>query len=324
MWKAIILWLRNFFGFSRNEANGFVILLFLMIMVLFAPLISKQILLQNQSGLLLESDPRKLDSLLAVLDKNLVEGSKNEGNEEKYKLTDFDLNTVSSEKLQSFGLPAFLADRVLKYREMVKPFEKPEDFLKVYGIDSSNYLTFRPYIKIKKQAKSRVDSKSDEQKATGNLKDSSAKYEESNKVKDSNYHLKAFDINRADTVQLQKIYGIGSVFAQRIIEYRDLLGGFVNEQQLREVYGLKSPNLDSLRKYAKIQEPLHLDKLNINTLPEEELAKHPYISYKQAKLILAYREAHGAYAEPDDLLEIKILDSAFVKKIGSYLSFEVE
>ena len=46
------------------------------------------------------------------------------------------------------------------------------------------------------------------------------------------------ELNSVDTTDLKKIPGIGSAFANRIVRYRDLLGGYYTVQQLAEVYGI--------------------------------------------------------------------------------------
>src|SRR5690606_40943919 len=50
----------------------------------------------------------------------------------------------------------------------------------------------------------------------------------------------ALDINRCTAGELVALPGIGPVLAERIIKYRNLLGGFVDKWQLVEVYGLDS------------------------------------------------------------------------------------
>jgi DNA uptake protein ComE-like DNA-binding protein len=54
----------------------------------------------------------------------------------------------------------------------------------------------------------------------------------------------------------------------------------------------------------------------------EELASHPYISYQEAKVMVAYRLQHGGYQTATELLGIKIFKSDWVEKIAPYLRFE--
>jgi len=44
------------------------------------------------------------------------------------------------------------------------------------------------------------------------------------------------ELNSADSTELVQLTGIGSVFANRILKYRELLGGFYSTAQLLEVY----------------------------------------------------------------------------------------
>ncbi|MDM8558303.1 helix-hairpin-helix domain-containing protein [Candidatus Parabeggiatoa sp. HSG14] len=55
----------------------------------------------------------------------------------------------------------------------------------------------------------------------------------------------AVDINTADAEELaQELSGVGKVKAQRIIEYREKIGGFISPEQLTEVYGIGPKTLE--------------------------------------------------------------------------------
>lgn len=127
------------------------------------------------------------------------------------------------------------------------------------------------------------------------------------------------ELNRTDSIELQQLRGIGPVFASRIVRFRDLLGGFYDKSQLLQVYGM-----DEVR-YSAIMEFVHVDKalikkININTADYQTLVKHPFISPKQANVVVQYRTQHGNYANTDDLLKIATLDEDFLRKIAPYLT----
>ncbi|HAL51567.1 MAG TPA: competence protein ComEA, partial [Sphingobacterium sp.] len=51
-------------------------------------------------------------------------------------------------------------------------------------------------------------------------------------------------------------------------------------------------------------------------------AKHPYLSTKDAKLIVNYRDQHGRYVNIEDLTKIGTLSDLAIAKIAPYLIFE--
>jgi DNA uptake protein ComE-like DNA-binding protein len=311
MKHRIRIWLRNFFGFSRTEANGFIILIFLMIIILSLPFVSRHLYTIYHKNLQSEEDKLKLEALISELENSIEIKSK----DSKDEFQSFDLNKDNAKDLIGAGLPEYLAKRIVKYREKVKPFESKSELLKIYGLDSALYNKMYPYIKLTKtkihlKTNAPPDIKKD-------IKENESFSEEPKKTK-----IKYFNINEADTNQLQTIYGIGPAYSKRIIKYRDYLGGFHSLAQLGEVYGLKKENLDSLRKYVFIERKNNLKQLKVNQLNADSLVQHPYISYKEANLIINYRNQHGKFNSGQDLLSIKILDSAWVKKISPYLNFE--
>jgi DNA uptake protein ComE-like DNA-binding protein len=129
--------------------------------------------------------------------------------------------------------------------------------------------------------------------------------------------------SEADSVVLQIVPGIGALTAGRIIKHRESLGGFIKVAQLSEVYGLKLETIPIIWEYFDF-DMVPPRQLDINIVSLEDLAKHPYISYQEAKVLVAYRLQHGPYLQLDDLLKIKIFKTDWVNKIGPYLDFEVK
>jgi len=139
----------------------------------------------------------------------------------------------------------------------------------------------------------------------------------SNKVSD---RIQRLPFSESDSVLLQIVPGIGALTAGRIIKHRERLGGFIHVDQLNEVYGLKPETIPLIWDYFDFN-TVAPRQLDLNTLAEEELAKHPYISYQEAKVLVAYRLQHGPFHQLEDLLRIKIFKAEWVTKIGPYLSF---
>ena len=137
------------------------------------------------------------------------------------------------------------------------------------------------------------------------------------KVEPRNTSPILIDINSADEIQLQYVKGIGPAFAERIIKYRELIGGFHHIHQLMEVYGIDRDKFIQLKDQIKLTG--ETEKININSLDQKQISRHPYISYQEAKLIVAYRKKHGPYKSVYDITKIGVMDSSFVKKILPYI-----
>lgn len=310
--------IRDYFGFSRKETRGFLVLIGLMFILWFSPMVYDR-LISNTSKELSASDLKTADSLAVVLEAIQPEEKtyerferKNdfvENPEKPFVLTDFDPNTASSEQLQSLGIPRFLAERIEKYRAKGGKFKKKEDLQRIYDFSPQLYQKLEPYIAIASENQpSKFENTTVEKPVVAE-----------NKPVFSKPVMTVFDINHADTSQLIRLKGIGSKLAARIVKFRDGLGGFHNTGQFNEIFGLDSLALDELRKYAQVKSTV--EKINLNTATIEELDKHPYISAKQAQLMVSFREQHGNYSSALDLLKIKIFDEKFIDKIKPYLSF---
>ena len=66
-----------------------------------------------------------------------------------------------------------------------------------------------------------------------------------------------------------------------------------------------------------------MTKVNINTDSIIDLARHPYISYSLAKIMMAYRDQHGDYNSIDELMNIKVMNDSLFQKLSPYLKAEM-
>ncbi len=127
------------------------------------------------------------------------------------------------------------------------------------------------------------------------------------------------DLNQATVDELRQISGIGEKLSFRIIKFRDRLGGFLVDEQLYDVYGLKPEVIErALRKFTVLKKP-KIKKININTASEEELAKLIYIKYEAAQNIVEYRNNNGSITSFDELKEIEGFPSDKIERIVLYL-----
>ena len=98
--------------------------------------------------------------------------------------------------------------------------------------------------------------------------------------------LPRLDINKADSSALLALPGIGPWYAGKIVSYREELGGFSYPEQLLDIYRFDREKYDGLSDLITCSEP---EPFPLWTLPEADLARHPYISKEEAHGIVLYR-----------------------------------
>lgn len=254
-------------------------------------------------------DARILDSLATALEN--YGNSLHEAEEPPREVFDFNPNKASLNDFILLGFGDKISNRILNYRSKGGVFVVKGDLLKIYGIDSNLVISLYPSIDLPTK---KANEKSPIANETPN--DISVKRVPDNKKLSE---LPDFDINLADTAMLQTIKGIGSVLSSRIIEFRDNLGGLVDLNQLYEIYNLDTIVANRLINKVYIASSFVPKPLLINEITESQLAAHPYVTWKQARLIIAYRNQHGRFTSTDDLLKVYSVDKIFIEKISPYL-----
>ena len=220
-----------------------------------------------------------------------------------------------------------MAERIQKYRSKGGQFRRKEDLLRIYDFPPDLYDQLEPYIVLKETPRSSdrfANDRPGEKKPYANDRYASGDRpafaaRPSYPERPAKPVLQPFDINTADTAQLIALRGIGSTLAGRIVKFRDALGGFISTDQFRDIYGLDSLALGELETFGKIRSGVR--RIPVNTASAEELDRHPFLSRRQAQIIVNYREQHGAYTSAESLKPIRILDAKTIEKITPYLEF---
>ena len=123
-------------------------------------------------------------------------------------------------------------------------------------------------------------------------------------------------LNTADTTQLKTVPGIGPYFARKMVEYGERLGGYVSVDQLDEIEDFP---LDA--KHFLVIDCPSPQKLDINRLSLNELKRHPYINFYQAKAITDYRRLHGPIQSLNDLRLSKDFPQAAINRLMPYVAY---
>ena len=133
----------------------------------------------------------------------------------------------------------------------------------------------------------------------------------------------SISLNETDTLEWKKVPGIGSSFSRRIVKYRNLLGGYVSMDQLKEVYGFTDELFDDIAPFIR-EENYAWDncaKININQLEFKEILAHPYISYEQTKAIVNLRSRTGSIISINQLKMLEEFTPEDIERIRPYIDF---
>lgn len=298
---------KDYLTFSKGERNGIIFLILLILGLMIAPLFYRAFVKTppNDSSLFFTKVDSFFNSLEAkpdLSDKAIPNPLENEipRQSKEIKYFYFDPNKANVDEMLQLGLSVKQALVVEKYRGKGGLFRSPQDFAKIYVIDSVTYHKLEPWIKIDPLA---LNSK------PRTALDS---------IKPVDIRPTIVELNTTDTLELIKIKGIGRSYARRIIAYRNLLGGYSSIYQLSEVYGIKPELINSIAKLVTV-DTAKIRTINVNLVSYEELKKHPYLSEFQAKAIIYYRSKVGTLKSVKELVDNKILPYDKFIRIKSYL-----
>ena len=301
--------MRSYFAFSQTESRGALLLILLTLVALGAgPWLSAR---KSQAVLPSSQDWHTLDSLVAVLDQMEATSFAQPKREAAFP---FNPNTADSATLTRLGFKPWIAQRMINYRQKGGTFRIKSDVKKIYGLSDATYQRLYDYLQLPEQLAAR--SQHSTPKSSTQLVPAPRATAEQKKEKE---RVISLDINQADTTSLKQLRGIGSVLANRIVKYRQKLGGFHTTEQLREVYHMTETGTHSVLKSTYVAEDHQLRLLNINQADVTILAQHPYISWDLAQALVQHRQDYGKFRSLDDLREVYLINENVVEKIAPYL-----
>jgi competence protein ComEA len=318
MWRRFV---HDYLSYSNKERAGIFLVLGLIVLCIFIPFLypylrhTKQ---YDQSKFKNEMAQLKLLKADSSADKkysakNVDEDNINEftqPSEKNYypkappEVFYFDPNTATPNEWKRLGVKDKTVENIQKYLSKGGHFYKPEDISKIWGLHPDDIKRLLPYVSI---AQSKPD------------------YAQNNpQIKQASYvpkTIQPLDINDSDTTAFIALPGIGSKLAQRIINFRDKLGGFNSVEQVGETFGLPDSTFQKI-KNRLILSNVPVRKININTALLDEMKTHPYIRYNVANAIIQYRTQHGNFSSIGDLKKIMIVTDDIYKKIEPYITIE--
>lgn len=293
--------IREFFYLQKSDRK--------VILTLLVVIVSVFTMIFLTGGDSTESTTQQKDSSQSRTNKNYIYDSYTPKKVERFT---FDPNTADSTQLLRLGLQDWQVRNIYKYRAAGGIYRKPLDFAKLYGLTVKQYRELEPYIRISNDYLPASTLVNEKESYTRKETKDSVTYQRPSKIKETEHIV----LNAADTTSLMTIPGIGPYYARKIIQYGNRLGGYVSVDQLDEIDDFPR----EAKKYLVINNPSP-KKLNVNQLSLNELKRHPYINFYQAKAITDYRRLHGSIHSLNELRLLKDFSPEVIKRLTPYVAY---
>ncbi|MGB5435546.1 MAG: helix-hairpin-helix domain-containing protein [Maribacter sp.] len=229
--------------------------------------------------------------------------------QESIPLYPFNPNYISDYKGYTLGMSLEEIDRLHAYRSKNLFVNSAKEFQKVTQVSDTLLNRIAPFFKFPDWIKTKATD--NQAPLVFDAEDEQGKNSESIQIK---------DLNTVTAAELRAVYGVGDKLSQRIVKFRDRLGGFFSDDQLYDVYGLEPEVVQRTLKRFKVMSQPQVVKININTASANEISRLIYISKTLAVKIVGYRENNGAFNSFGELNEIEGFPTQKIDRIKLYLA----
>ncbi|HKK40586.1 MAG TPA: helix-hairpin-helix domain-containing protein [Cryomorphaceae bacterium] len=299
---------KSYFRHYRSERRGLIVFA----VALFLLIVGVEVF-----RLVYEPEVKRIDVLL--VDRAEPEDSPEYETsfvEPEISLFPFDPNTLPDSGFSALGFSEKEIKTLRNYQKAGARFEIKRDFAKLFFVDEEEYNRLEPFIDLPEVKPKKEFVQSFEKK------DSEPRVKWSDTASTENYKFEKFtcNINTADTNELKRLNGIGSFYANKIVERREELGGYHNLAQLLELWNMTSENIDKFADQIII-DPSDIRQIEINRVSAYELSQHPYVSFGDANKIVLKREESGTYPDSKAFCSLGLLDADLCRKLVPYLNF---
>jgi len=209
----------------------------------------------------------------------------------------FNPNNLSEELWKKMGLTDKQIKSIKNFESKGGKFRTKDDFKKMYTISADEYAILEPFITIPQDSVKKFTPKK------------------------TTFARNIIELNSTDSIELQKVPGIGVGLSRRIIIQRNKLGGFYSINQLEEIYGIDSARYQKIKPYLTI-DVNKITKININTADVKDLLKHPYLDLYMSKSIVVHRKKIGRYTSIKQIKDAALIYEELYQKLIPYLSID--
>ena len=215
----------------------------------------------------------------------------------------FNPNYITDYKGYTLGMSAEEINRLHAYRAKNKWINSTKEFKRVTKVPDSLLKVIAPYFKF-------PDWVTKSTKKSTSTADTSTKS-----------FAQKIDLNKATAKQLQKVYGIGAYYSERIVRLRDSFeGGFISDLQLQGIQGLTPEVIANILKEFTVKTPRVIEKTDLNSATIEQLVGIQYIDYELAYEIIELRMLRDGYSAIEELTKVKGFPTEKLEIIELYLS----
>ena len=213
-----------------------------------------------------------------------------------------EVNLLTKENLLEFGLDSTLAERWINFRNSIGGFQSMNQIERIFGISEEMIDHLRPVLSFEKplESKSGGIEVADRKAPLDNIENQTQLY--TSKKKEVSYVINSsiesqqntisviepIYINTATEEAFMQIRGIGPVLSERIVRYRERLGGFFEVEQLKEVFGLDS-TIVSENLHHFILDESDLRPIDLEHSAFREVLSHPYLEFEEVQCLFNTR-----------------------------------
>ncbi|MDR5590921.1 helix-hairpin-helix domain-containing protein [Christiangramia sp. SM2212] len=285
--------LKSHFALSRSQQNGiFILLLLIIILQLFIFI-----------DFTPESDSEKIDETEINNFRKQLDSINQLAEVRKDTIYPFNPNYLTDFKAYQIGMSTSEIDRLIVYRKSGKWINSIEDFKSVTKVHDSLLKKISPSFRFPEWTQKTKNKPTEFKKSA-----------------ETGFIIS--DLNAANSEDLKKVNGVGDVLSERIVKYRNSIGGFRSSIQLKDVYGLSPEVIERIDEQFKIISKPTTSLLNINDISEQQLSEIPYFNARIAKEIISYRKLHEGISSFEELSKINLFPYDKIDRIKLYLAVE--
>ncbi|AXT60705.1 helix-hairpin-helix domain-containing protein [Aquimarina sp. AD10] len=243
-----------------------------------------------------ENDLVELTTFQVQIDslKSIAEQKK-----QKFRLKPFNPNFISDYKGYQLGLSPDELDRIYRFRKQDKWINSISDFKKVSGVSDSLLKVIAPLFKFPEWKKKKTAAK---------------------KSTFTKPYTEKEDLNKVLAKQLIDDLQVPDFIAERTIKYRNKIGGFLDDEQLKDIKGLYDFQRKKILSNFTVKSSPNIKKINLNSASVKDLIEIPYFDFETALEITDFIKKNGSVSNFNELGKIEGFSLEKIDRIALYLT----